>query len=184
MTRLWYRLKVFAQVVASRLRVHAYRLQGGRHIHSKCVFGQGVCVERPWLVTLGERCMLQRNVWLNVGADSAELEIGAYTFLGRGVEIEVSRAVRIGRGGLIAPGVFITDHNHRTGRAGPMFEQPCDAAPVSIGDDVWIGANAVILPGVTIGEGAVIGAGAVVSRDVPPYAIACGVPARVLRYRE
>ena len=103
MTRLWYRLKVFAQVVASRLRVHAYRLQGGRHIHSKCVFGQGVCVERPWLVTLGERCMLQRNVWLNVGADSAELEIGAYTFLGRGVEIEVSRAVRIGRGGADRP---------------------------------------------------------------------------------
>ncbi|RKJ61474.1 antibiotic acetyltransferase [Butyricicoccus sp. 1XD8-22] len=54
---------------------------------------------------------------------------------------------------------------------------------VFIGNDVWIGTNAVILPGVTIGNGAVIGAGAIVTKDVPPYAIVVGVPARVLRYR-
>jgi len=54
---------------------------------------------------------------------------------------------------------------------------------VFIGNDVWIGANAIVLPGVTIGDGAIIGAGAVVTRDVPPYAVATGVPARVLRYR-
>ena len=52
-----------------------------------------------------------------------------------------------------------------------------------IGHDVWIGANALILPEVTIGDGAVIAAGAVVTRDVPPYAIVGGVPARVIRYR-
>ncbi|MFP8965850.1 CatB-related O-acetyltransferase [Pokkaliibacter sp. CJK22405] len=55
--------------------------------------------------------------------------------------------------------------------------------PIVIGNDVWIGANAVVLPGVTIGDGAVIGAGAVVTKDVPDYAIVTGIPARVARYR-
>jgi acetyltransferase-like isoleucine patch superfamily enzyme len=55
--------------------------------------------------------------------------------------------------------------------------------PISVGDDVWIGTNAMILSGVTIGQGAIIGAGAVVTTDVPPYAIVAGNPMRVLKYR-
>jgi len=56
-------------------------------------------------------------------------------------------------------------------------------ASITIGDDVWVGAGAVILPGVTIGRGAVVGAGSVVTKDVAPYAICAGNPARVLRVR-
>jgi acetyltransferase-like isoleucine patch superfamily enzyme len=55
--------------------------------------------------------------------------------------------------------------------------------PVTIGNDVWIGMNAIIMDGINIGDGAVIGAGAVVTRDVPPFAVAVGVPARVIKYR-
>lgn len=58
-----------------------------------------------------------------------------------------------------------------------------NSKPVTIGNDVWIGLNAVIMDGVTIGDGAVIGAGAIVTKDIPPYAIALGVPARVVKYR-
>ena len=56
-------------------------------------------------------------------------------------------------------------------------------APIKIGNDVWIGARAIILDGVTIGDGAIIGAGAIVTKDVPPYAIVGGVPGKVLHYR-
>lgn len=59
---------------------------------------------------------------------------------------------------------------------------PAMTAPVTIGDDVWIGARAVILPGVTIGECSVVAAGAVVNRDVPPYTVVAGVPAKVIKY--
>lgn len=166
------------------MRVHAWRLAGGRAIHPKCLFDRGVRIERPWLVELGARCVLQADVWLNVGGESACLRIGDHGFIGRGVEIEVSSSVSIGRGALIAPGVFITDHDHSTQCGRPMFEQACLAAPVRIGDDVWIGANAVILRGVEIGDGAIVGAGAVVTRGVPSHSIVAGVPARVIGRRE
>jgi acetyltransferase-like isoleucine patch superfamily enzyme len=183
MSRAIYRLFSFLEIAMARVRVHLCRLMGGRRIHPKCLFYRGARVDRPWTVAMGARCVLQQSVWLNVGSDSAHLSIGEFTFLGRGTEIEVSESVTIGRGGLIAPGVFITDHNHDVRAGSPMFEQPCIAGPVRIGDDVWIGANCVILPGVTIGDGAVIAAGAVVNRDVPSREIVGGVPARSIGKR-
>ena len=58
-----------------------------------------------------------------------------------------------------------------------------DGVPTNIGNDVWIGSNAVVMAGLTVGDGAVIGAGSVVTKDVPPYAIVAGNPAKILRYR-
>jgi len=179
-----YRFKEFLRISSARLRVHWYRLQGGRRIHPKCLFGKGATIERPWNVEMGPRCVLQPYVWLNVGGNNARLKIGAYTFIGRYVEIEIARSVIIGKGGLIAPGVFVTDHNHGIDKALTIYEQPSVIAPVVIGDNVWIGANCVILPGVTIGDGAVVAAGAVVNRDVPANAIVGGVPARLLKTRD
>jgi len=63
------------------------------------------------------------------------------------------------------------------------YEHPTGKGPIVIGNDVWIGHRAIILSGVTIGDGAVIGAGAIVTKDVPPYGIAVGNPARVIRKR-
>ena len=181
--RLIYRIREFLRIAFARLRAHAYRWQGA-DVHPKCLLGRGTRLEHPWTVHLGARCMLQPDVWLNVGDPQACLRIGDYTFIGRGTEIEVSRRVTIGKGALIAPGVFITDHSHALALGKPMFQQPCEAAEVVIGDDVWIGAKAVVLRGVTIGEGAVVAAGAVVNRDVEPYAIVGGVPAKSIGSRK
>lgn len=173
----------FASVAGSRVRAHFHRFRGGG-IGPKNLFGSGVKIERPWLLSTGKRVVLQEKVWLNIGADSGKLSLGDFVFIGRGTEIEVVLEVSIGRGCLIAPGVFITDHDHDVAIKGiPMFEQPCIKKPVVIEDDVWLGANAIVTAGVTIGTGAVVAAGAVVTKSVPSYTIVGGVPARPIRKR-
>lgn len=92
--------------------------------------------------------------------------------------------IRIGDGVRLAPGVcLMTMGHHYQDRDRPIAVQGLHTAPIVINDDVWVGINAVILSGVTIGAGAVVAAGAVVTRDVPPGAMVAGVPARVVKYR-
>jgi len=86
---------------------------------------------------------------------------------------------------MMGPDVMIYTQNHRFDRIDiPMIEQGnTEPKPVVIEDDVWIAARSIILPGVTIGKGAVIAAGAVVTKDVPPYTVVGGVPARKIKLR-
>lgn len=91
----------------------------------------------------------------------------------------------IGNDVLIATGCVMVPANHVVDDPDiPIRLQGCRCRGIRIEDDVWIAAKVVILDGVTIGRGAVIGAGAVVTKDVPPGAIAVGVPARVMRFRD
>lgn len=170
-------------IAADRLRAVWWRSVRGARIGAKCRVGARSQIGRPWNVTFGLRVTLEPDVWLKLESEGARVSVGAFSFLGRGVEIDVIECVTIGRDVLIAPGVFITDHNHAIAAGGPIREQGCTAQSVTIEDDVWLGAKCVILPGVTIGRGAVVGAGAVVVHDVPEYAVVAGVPARVIRHR-
>jgi acetyltransferase-like isoleucine patch superfamily enzyme len=163
--------------VAERLRARAWALRGVR-AGAKVRIGARARVDRPWTVTIGERTQLESDVWLKMVDDAARLMVGAYAFIGRGSEFDVQQEVVIGPHSLIAPNVFITDHNHRITRGQRIDAQGCEARPVRIGDDVWIGTRAVVLPGVTIGDGAVVAAGAVVRDDVAPMQIVAGIPAR------
>lgn len=85
----------------------------------------------------------------------------------------------------MGPDVLIITQNHRFDQLDlPMWRQGFSPSePVIIGNDVWVGTRAIILPGVTISKGAIIGAGAVVTKDVPEYAIVGGNPARLIKYR-
>lgn len=92
--------------------------------------------------------------------------------------------IAIGSGVMVGPNVVIRASNHSVDRTDlPMWDQGQTGGRIVIGDDVWIGANAVIVPGVTIGSHVIVAAGAVVTHDVPDYAIAAGVPAKVIRDR-
>lgn len=92
---------------------------------------------------------------------------------------------KIGNYVLIAPNVAILSRSHNHGRTDiPMLMQgQSEPSPPTIEDDVWIGRNAVIMPGVRIGRGSIVGAGAIVVRDVEPYSVVGGVPARLIRMR-
>lgn len=85
---------------------------------------------------------------------------------------------------MIGPKTVIWGRDHGMELGSPMKSQPHINAPIHIGSDVWIGARVTILKGVTVGEGAVIGACAVVTKDVPPYAVVVGNPAKIVKYRK
>ncbi len=116
------------------------------------------------------------------------IQIGNDVYIGPGACISAVRGVRIGNKVLLGPNVTILGGDHNTSTVDSyMFDVTVKRRegdlPVTIEDDVWIGANATILKGVTIHRGAIVGAGAVMTRDVPPYSLVAGVPARVVRYR-
>jgi len=107
------------------------------------------------------------------------IEAGKNLNINRGGHIYGRGGVKIGDYVLIGPNVIIASSQHRYDIKGtPIMFQGHIKEEVVIGNDVWIGANAVILPGVTIGDGTIIGAGAVVTSDIDPYSIVGGVPAR------
>lgn len=104
---------------------------------------------------------------------------------GIGINARIHGEVSIGNNVMMGPECIIYTSNHAFSRTDiPMCQQGSDPQrPVTIGNDVWIGGRVIILPGVTINDGVVIGAGAVVTKDVPPYAIVGGNPAKILRFR-
>ena len=106
--------------------------------------------------------------------------IGHHTRIG--LHNTVIGPVTIGSHVNLAQGITITALNHNFSDGGQRIDQQgITTAQVTIGDDIWIGANAVVLPGVTIGAHSVVAAGAVVTKDVPPYSLVAGVPAKIIK---
>lgn len=123
----------------------------------------------------------------NTGVKNARMIIGDNSYIGEGCNLRAGGGVlKIGRQCSISQNITIVVSNHQHKRGEYIKNQPWTTHNnfVVIEDDVWIGANSVVLPGVTIGKGAIVGAGSVVTKDVPPYAIVVGNPARVIKYRE
>lgn len=128
----------------------------------------------------GKNVNIEHGAFLGGGR---EIEIGNNSAIG--LNARVSGPLSIGDDVMMGPNVSIYTQNHETENIyKPMRLQTAPKEKVTIGNDCWIGANAVILPGVTIGSGVIIGAGAVVTRDVPDYAVVGGVPAKVIKMRE
>jgi maltose O-acetyltransferase len=118
-----------------------------------------------------------------VNAFSGHIEVGKGTYIGVGTTIFGEGNVTIGDYVLMGPGIRILSSKREYVKDILIMHQPEIPKPTIIEDDVWIGANAVLL-GVKIGRGAIIGAGSIVVKDVPPYAIVGGNPAKIIKYRE
>jgi acetyltransferase-like isoleucine patch superfamily enzyme len=137
---------------------------------------------RDGRLEIGANTLFEPNVWITVG-DGARARIGEGTFLNIAVMVAAAGLVEIGSHCMLANGCFVTDANHRFDDPGtPVPWQGFDSrGPTRIGDNVWLGANVVVTSGVTIGERCVIGANSVVTQDIPPFSIAAGAPAKVLK---
>ena len=146
-------------------------------------------------ISIGQHCFVSPLA----GVYPTQLELGDHSYIA--AHAYVTDQVRLGQHCTINPfavvrgnvqlgdGVRVGAHasvlgfNHSFDIDRPVYQQPLTAKGIMIGDDVWIGSSVIILDGVTIGDHCVIGAGAVVTRDVPPYSVAAGNPARVIRNR-
>ncbi len=167
---------------ADRIRAQWWRLRGAS-IGAKSRVGHGCVIERPWRLQVAPQVQIEHGVHIKIVDDGARLSLGTRTFLGFGTELDIAQELRVGAHVLIAPGCFITDHSHRHAWGETIDQQGNECRAVHIGNDVWLGARAIVLPGITIGDGAIVGAGAVVTRDVAAGSIVAGVPARLIGHR-
>lgn len=154
-------------------------LPASSHIEAGCVISVGAAAR----VSLGERNTFYPQVVIRLR--EGWLETGREVSFGPGVKIYETRGgLQIGDHCMLAGGVCISGVQHGLNDLErPMREQPVLALPVVLEEDVWIGMNAVIQPGVTIGAHSVIGSGSVVTRSIPAWSIAHGIPCRVQRSR-
>lgn len=188
---------------AARLRW--YRLRLGA-IGNDCHIDPGVSLQYPGRIRIGEGVGIGRNAALRANTDANPgialakgvnindavvinanrgfVTLGERSWLGPFCLVYGNGGVTIGRNVLVAGHTTINTVSHAAERCDiPINDQPVLTGPVVIEDDVWIGLNAVILQGVTLGHGCIVGAGAVVTRSIPPWSIAVGVPARVVGRR-
>ncbi|MFZ0549039.1 MAG: acyltransferase [Candidatus Promineifilaceae bacterium] len=137
---------------------------------------------RNLVVKAGDNLRVATNVKL---ANPNNISIGDNCYLGDGVQLYAwNEKITIGDHVLIAAGAKMITRKHGFADVEmPISEQGYTNAPVVIEDNVWIGFQAIILSGVTVGEGSIIGAGAVVTKDVEPYSVVGGVPAKLIRKR-
>lgn len=184
LARIAFRLRHPRWLAAFRVaRLRILGLKAG----SRNYAGPGFFISWPHMVSIGNNCLFENAVLLKIDhpyTTETLLQIGDDVFIGTGTEFNVAEFVRIGSRALIASGCRIIDHDHGTKRGMAIRDQPSDCAPIHIGSDCWIGANAVILRGVTLGDGAVVAAGAVVTKSIPPNEIWAGVPAKRIGARK
>jgi acetyltransferase-like isoleucine patch superfamily enzyme len=165
----------------NRLRIHREFMRR-RAFARWPVHGNLLEAFREGRLEVGEHTLFEPHVWITAPGE-ARVRIGSQSFLNIGVMVAAHQLVEIGDHCMFANGCFVSDANHR-------YDDPdkpvpwqgfTTKGPTRVGDNVWCGANVVIASGVTVGERCVIGANSVVTQNLPPFSIAFGAPARVVK---
>ena len=189
---LWLRSKLYPRLLG----------RTGRNV----TFGANVVLRHPHKIRIGDDVVVDDACCLDAkGADNLGIDIGNGVFIGRGTilsckngdivvddhanigfncEIFSGDRVRLGKHTLVAAYTYLVGGDHTYQRTdAPVLYQDRIARGIDVDDNVWLGAHVVVADGVTIGRDAIVGAGAVVRDAIPPFAVAAGVPARVIRDR-
>ena len=146
------------------------------------IVGVGVLVLHPHTFEIGDAVFIGNQTFLQ-GRHDGRCVIGAHTWIGPQSYFDC-RDLQLGEYVGWGPGAKVLGSEHTGEPTGvPIIQTDLVIKPVRVDDGADIGVNAVLLPGVTVGKGAIVGAGAVVTKDVAPFAIVAGVPAKLLRSR-
>jgi acetyltransferase-like isoleucine patch superfamily enzyme len=158
-----------------------FRLPNSRYLKSSNRIRIWYFVKVLKIINKSEGCIIEERVYISSGKD--KVSIGSHTHINENVFIQ---SAKIGNYVLIAPNVSLLSESHIHDNLDiPIVLQGVTPnRPVIIEDDVWIGRNVIVMPGCIIGSGSIIGAGAIVTKNIPPYSLAVGIPAKVIRKRK
>ena len=171
---------VFGQQVVLR---HPHKIRLGNHvmIDDQCVLDAKGCAGQDFVI--GENVIISRGCVLS--AKDGALSIGENSNFGAHCLVYAVNHVNIGKNTLFAAQCYVGGSMYHIERTDiPPIQQGSYADGVTIGDGCWLGANVKVLDGVTIGDGVILGSGAVVNKDIPPFTVAVGVPAKVIKQRK
>ena len=186
--RAQYRARWGVRAGAGTLIFPRVLIRGGRNI----TLGLGVDVREgahlvamdPSEIRINDHTLIGPSVIVNTVLPEGRVDLGARVYVGPFCVLYGHGGLRIGDDTLLGPRVTIVPGTHRFARRDQTIRAQGESGRgITIGRDVWLGANVVVTDGVTIGDGCVVGAGSVVTGDLPAYAIAHGVPARVVGER-
>lgn len=167
--------------LASRLRLSIYRALGMRLGRRNRMEGGGRC-RRLAQIEIGDVNAFTQGCWLwpeDTDHDGLRIRIGSRNYFNRNLMIDACGSIEIGDDNMFGPDVYVTDSNHAFGRDAAPGLAPMNKGRVKIGNRCWIGAKAIILKDVELGDGCVVAAGAVVTRSFAPGSVVAGVPARL-----
>lgn len=191
--RKWYEAKwLYRYIERNRDYMYQERLRKQFRQADGVCFESDIITHDPHCISIGEGSRLHHHVvitaWKNhfTGENDASLIIGEGADIGEYTHITAMGHMRIGKNLLTGRWVTITDNGHgdidyETLQQVPINRRLHSKGDVTIGNNVWIGDKATILPAVTIGDGAVIAANSVVTKDVPAYSVVAGNPAKVIK---
>lgn len=183
--RIFYVLNEGAKRLVIRIK-RIYYMCRGAHIKKNVAFSK-LYFTWPHKVAIDEHCVIEHGVYFkhaDAYSKGKSIIIGKNVFIGTGTEFNIKHNISIGNDCLIASGCRFVDHDHGITEGTLIRVQKCPGKEIVIAEDVWVGANSIILKGVVIGKGAVIAGGAVVNKSVPPNEIWGGVPARKIGKRK
>jgi acetyltransferase-like isoleucine patch superfamily enzyme len=182
--------KIFLKILNSVIQLKFKKAKGFSVSLSAKVNFMGIRVIERNSLKIGEKSIVEGDIVFD--KDNCAIKIGGNTYIGKS-QIICAKKIEIGDNVLIAWGCTIVDHNSHSLSAIQRAKDVSDwyvnrkdwsdvaRRPIKIGNNVWIGFNSIILKGVTIGEGAIVGAGSIVTKDVEPYTVVAGNPAKLIR---
>lgn len=159
-----------------------------KYMGKQVMFGKIGLLKGTECISIGDRCKFEDYVFLTAWTlySTPTINIGKHCFFGAFSHITSTNKIVIGDNCLTGKYVTITDNSHgetdiNSLKTSPLKRILVSKGPVIIGNNVWIGEKVTILPNVTIGDGCVIAANSVVTKDIPPYSVVAGIPAKIIK---